>query len=60
MYHELLPVIYKTDIFGKWNIDPLFGHLKIILMMHNKSEFPNKWVLDTVSELFLFQKNFYK
>ena len=48
-YHDLVPTIVKSDSFGKWSLDPLFGLLKIILIKKDKSEFPLRWRLEEVS-----------
>jgi hypothetical protein len=47
-FYDLVPVINKSDSFGKWELDPLFGHMKIVLILENKKEFPESWRLSQV------------
>jgi hypothetical protein len=47
-FYDLVPVISKSDSFDKWELDPLFGHLKIVLILENKQEFPESWRLNQV------------
>lgn len=43
-YYDLIPVFKKADKFGRWSLDPLFGHLKIYLVMGDKNIFfPTTW-----------------
>ena len=48
-FYDLVPVISKSDSFGKWELDPLFGHLKIVLILDDKREFPENWRLNEVN-----------
>ena len=48
-YYDLVPIICKSDSFGKWELDPLFGHLKIVLILDDKREFPENWRLNEVN-----------
>ena len=48
-FYDLVPVINKSDSFDKWSLDPLFGHLKIVLILEDKREFPDTWRLNEVN-----------
>ncbi len=48
-YIDLIPVVTKSDKFGKWSLDPLFGILKVFIMLKDKAVFPNKFKLEPVS-----------
>ena len=49
MLYELVPVERRFDAFGSWEIDKLFGHMKIYLLVTSPSDpkkqaaFPGLW-----------------
>ena len=53
-FYDLVPVISKSDSFGKWELDPLFGHMKIVLILENKRVFPESWRLSKVFKFLKF------
>jgi hypothetical protein len=48
-FYDLVPIVNKSDSFDKWSLDPLFGHLKIVLILEDKREFPDSWRLSEVN-----------
>ena len=47
-YFDLLPVINKSDKFGKWSLDPMFGMLKVFVKTPNETSFPSAFKLNEV------------
>ena len=56
-YFDLIPVVNKSDKFGEWSVDPLFGLLKVYVVSSDKRSFPTIFKLDQVRifyRLFMF------
>ena len=47
---DLVPIEKKIDKFGHWELDRLFGHLKLYLVIQNShyeyEDFPSLWKTD--------------
>jgi hypothetical protein len=44
---DLIPIEKKFDKFGPWQIDPLFSHMKVYVILSNEEKFPNIWRTDS-------------
>lgn len=40
---DLIPIEKKFDKFGPWQINPLFSHMKVFLILPKEDKFPNAW-----------------
>lgn len=44
--YDVIRPLSETDLFGHWEKDLLFGHLKLMLKTSNGNPFPRYWKLD--------------
>jgi len=40
---DLIPIEKKFDKFGPWQINPLFSHMKVFLILPKEEKFPETW-----------------
>ncbi len=44
--HDVISPLVEIDLFGQWEKDLLFGHLKILLKTKDGKPFPKYWKVD--------------
>ena len=53
-FHEVINRLIETDLFGQWEKDLLFGHIKIILKVKDGKPFPKFWKIDINKVIFIY------
>ncbi len=51
-FYEVINRLLETDLFGQWEKDLLFGHLKLILKVKDEKTFPKYWKIDENKVIF--------